>query len=131
MTEPWKIEIGELDKKMGVEILEESAEKVVARMPVEGNRQSLGLLHGGAMAALAEGVGSWASLIHASTFGKAVVGVDINATHHASGRSGYVTATATAIRLGRKVCSHEVVITDENGKRLCTARITNMLIDKH
>ena len=54
MNEVWKITLGELDKHMGVEVLEESAERVVARMPVAGNRQSLGLLHGGAMAALAE-----------------------------------------------------------------------------
>lgn len=128
--EPWKIVLGELDEKMGVQVIEESAEKVVATMPVEGNRQSLGLLHGGAMVSLAEAVGSWAAVIHASTMGKVCVGVDINATHHKSSRDGLVTATATAIRLGRMVCSHEVVITNDDGDRLCTARITNMVVDK-
>lgn len=128
--EPWKIVLGELDEKMGVKVIEESAERVVATMPVEGNRQSLGLLHGGAMVSLAEAVGSWAAVIHASTIGKVCVGVDINATHHKSSRDGLVTATATAIRLGRSVCSHEVVITNEDGDRLCTARITNMVVDK-
>ncbi|HCD3017116.1 PaaI family thioesterase [Corynebacterium striatum] len=126
----WQIQLGELDKKMGVEVVEQSPEKVVATMPVEGNTQSFGLLHGGAMACLAEAVGSWAAVIHASTLGKVAVGVDINATHHASGRAGLVTATATAIKLGRTLCSHEVVITDEVGKRLCTARITNAVVDK-
>ncbi|EEI77188.1 uncharacterized protein, possibly involved in aromatic compounds catabolism [Corynebacterium striatum] len=126
----WQIQLGELDKKMGVEVLEQSPEKVVATMPVEGNTQSFGLLHGGAMACLAEAVGSWAAVIHASTLGKVAVGVDINATHHASGRAGLVTATATAIKLGRTLCSHEVIITDEDGKRLCTARITNAVVDK-
>ncbi|MDN6620106.1 MAG: PaaI family thioesterase [Corynebacterium variabile] len=126
----WQIRLGELDEKMGVTILEESPDRVVATMPVRGNRQSLGLLHGGAMVARAEAVGSWAALKHASQTGKAVVGVDINATHHASGRAGLVTATATAIRLGRTVCSHEVVITDEDGRRLCTARITNMVVEQ-
>ncbi|WP_342319381.1 PaaI family thioesterase [Corynebacterium mayonis] len=130
MKEIWTITLGELDKKMGVEVLEESAQRVVARMPINGNRQSLGLLHGGAMVALAEAVGSWAAVIHASTMGKAAVGVDINATHHASGREGYVTATAQAIRLGRTLTSHEVVIEDDSGKRLCTARITNAVVDK-
>ena len=95
-AEVWKIQLGELDKKMGVEILEESAERVVATMPVEGNTQSFGLLHGGAMACIAEAVGSWAAVIHASTLGKVAVGVDINATHHASGRSGQVTASYPA-----------------------------------
>ena len=128
--EPWKIVLGELDEKMGVQVIEESAEKVVATMPIEGNRQSLGLLHGGAMVSLAEAVGSWAAVIHASTMGKVAVGVDINATHHKSSREGHVTATATAIRLGRMMCSREVIITNDNGDRLCTARITNMVVDK-
>ncbi len=127
---PWTIQLGELDRKMGVEVLEQSAQKVVATMPVDGNRQSLGLLHGGAMVALAEAVGSWAAVIHASEKGKVAVGVDINATHHASGRTGSVTATATAIRLGSTLTSHEVVITDEDGRRLCTARITNAIVGK-
>lgn len=128
--EPWKIVLGELDRKMGVEILTESAEKVVATMPIAGNRQSLGLLHGGAMVALAEAVGSWAAVIHASTMGKVAVGVDINATHHRSSRDGWVTATATAIRLGNTLTSHEVVLIDQEGRRLCTARITNAIVDK-
>ncbi|SER99343.1 PaaI family thioesterase [Corynebacterium cystitidis] len=127
--EIWQITLGELDEKMGVEVLEQSAEKVVARMPIDGNRQSLGLLHGGAMVALAEAVGSWAAVIHASSMGKVAVGIDINATHHSSGREGYATATATAIKLGRTLTSHEVVLADDHGRRLCTARITNAIVD--
>lgn len=84
----WQIQLGELDKKMGVEVLEQSPEKVVATMPVEGNTQSFGLLHGGAMACLAEAVGSWAAVIHASTLGKVAVGVDINATTMRPGAPG-------------------------------------------
>jgi uncharacterized protein (TIGR00369 family) len=124
----WKIELGELDEKMGVRILEQSAERVVATMPVEGNRQSFGLLHGGASVAFAEALGSWAAVIHAGP-GRSAVGVDINATHHRAARSGLVTGTATAIRLGRTITSHEVVVTDEDGNRLCTARITNLIVD--
>lgn len=124
----WTIELGELDEKMGVRILEQSAERVVATMPVEGNRQSFGLLHGGASVAFAEALGSWAAVIHAGP-GRSAVGVDINATHHASARSGLVTGVATAIRLGRTITSHEIVVTDEDGRRLCTARITNLIID--
>lgn len=124
----WTIELGELDEKMGVRILEQSAERVVATMPVAGNRQSFGLLHGGASVAFAEALGSWAAVIHAGP-GRSAVGLDINATHHRSARSGVVTGVATAIRLGRKVTSHEVVVTDEDGNRLCTARITNLIVD--
>ena len=124
----WTIELGELDEKMGVRILEQSAERVVATMPVVGNRQSFGLLHGGASVAFAEALGSWAAVIHAGP-GRSAVGLDINATHHRSARSGLVTGTATAIRLGRKVTSHEVVLTDEDGNRLCTVRITNLIVE--
>ncbi|CAN5356693.1 hotdog fold thioesterase [soil metagenome] len=125
----WQIVLGELDEKMGVTILEQSAERVVATMPVEGNRQSFGLLHGGASVAFAEAIGSWAAVIHARSIGKSAVGLDINATHHASATSGIVTGVATAVRLGKTVTSHEIVVSDDQGRRLCTARITNLLID--
>jgi 1,4-dihydroxy-2-naphthoyl-CoA hydrolase len=125
----WKIVLGELDIKMGVVILEESAERVVATLPVEGNRQSFGLLHGGASVAFAEALGSWAAVIHAGP-GRSAVGLDVNATHHRSATSGLVTGTATAISLGRRVTSHEVVIRDDQDRLLCTARITNLIVDK-
>ncbi|MCB4208412.1 PaaI family thioesterase [Arthrobacter sp. UM1] len=128
--EVWTIALGELDQRMGVEVLEESVEKVVTRMPIEGNRQSFGLLHGGAMVALGEATGSWAAVKHASTMGKVCVGVDVNATHHRSSRTGWVTATATPISLGRTLCSHEVVLRDDDGRRLCTVRITNLVTPK-
>ncbi|GAB3618923.1 hotdog fold thioesterase [Glutamicibacter endophyticus] len=128
--QPWTIELGELDKKMGVRIVEESVERVVATMPVAGNTQSFGLLHGGASLAVGEAVGSWAAVKYASTFGKVVVGVDVNATHHRSATDGLVTITATPLKLGRRLTSHEVVITDEQQRRICTLRITNLVIDK-
>lgn len=127
--ESWKIVLGELDIKMGVVILEQSAERVVATLPVEGNRQSFGLLHGGASVAFAEALGSWAAVIHAGP-DRSAVGLDINATHHRSATSGLVTGTATAISLGRRVTSHEIVIRDDQDRLLCTARITNLIIDK-
>ncbi|MCU1530568.1 MAG: hotdog fold thioesterase [Arthrobacter sp.] len=127
-AEPWNITLGELDEKMGVEIVEESAQRVVATMPVEGNRQSFGLLHGGASLAVGEAVGSWAAVIHASTLGKTAVGVDVSATHHKSARAGTVTITATAIHLGGTVATHEVVMTNDAGQRLCTLRITSLLL---
>ena len=125
----WQIALGELDEKMGVQIIEESVEKVVATMPVEGNRQSFGLLHGGASLAVGEAVGSWAAVKHASTMGKSAVGVDVSATHHKGAREGIITITATPISLGRRMASHEVVIENEAGQRLCTMRITNLIID--
>lgn len=124
----WEIVLGELDVKMGVTILEQSAERVVATMPVQGNRQSFGLLHGGASVAFAEALGSWAAVIHAGP-GRTAVGVDINATHHRAATGGIVTGVATAVQLGRTLACHEIVITDDEGRRLCTARITNLLRD--
>lgn len=125
----WTIEPGELDVKLGIVIIEQSPERMVATMPVEGNRQGFGLLHGGASAALAEMLGSWAAVLHAGE-GRTAVGVDLNVTHHRAVRSGTVTGVATAIRLGRKIASHEVVVTDEEGRRVCTARITNLILDE-
>ncbi|MFF5791760.1 PaaI family thioesterase [Paeniglutamicibacter sp. NPDC012692] len=125
----WQIALGELDEKMGVKIVEESVDKVVATMPVEGNRQSFGLLHGGASLAVGEAVGSWAAVKHASTMGKSAVGVDVSATHHKGAREGIITITATPISLGRRMASHQVVIENEAGQRLCTMRITNLIID--
>lgn len=115
---------GTMNEHMGVEILQASAQRCVARMPVEPNTQPYGLLHGGASVALAETLGSIGSALHAATLGKIAVGLDINATHHRSARSGWVTGTATPLSLGGTVTSYEVVIVDEDDRRLCTARIT-------
>jgi uncharacterized protein (TIGR00369 family) len=118
---------GALNRKMGIEILEASAERVVGTMPVKGNTQPYGLLHGGASVVLAETLGSVGSAIHGSP-DRLSVGVDINATHHRSATDGIVTGTATAIHLGRTTAAYEVVITDERGKRVCTSRITCALM---
>ncbi|GEP32867.1 hypothetical protein NSZ01_06350 [Nocardioides szechwanensis] len=119
--------MGALNEKMGVELLEVSAERIVATMPVEGNTQPYGLLHGGASVVLAESLGSIGSALHAHP-DKVSVGVDINATHHRSATSGVVTGVATPIHLGRTSACFEVVVSDERGKRVCTARITCALV---
>lgn len=119
--------MGALNEKMGVELIEISAERIVGTMPVEGNTQPFGLLHGGASVALAETLGSVGSAIHAYPDSIAV-GVDINATHHRAATSGTVTGVATAIHLGRTSAAYEIVITDERGKRVCTSRITCALV---
>lgn len=114
---------------MKIEFVEaESPQRLVARMPVEGNTQPYGLLHGGASCVLAETLGSIGSALHGATMGKVAVGIDINATHHRAVSSGYVTGVATAIHLGRTTTSYEVVITDDRDRRVCTARLTCQLI---
>ena len=119
---------GALATKMGIEFLELSAEHSVARMPVEGNTQVIGLLHGGAHVVLAESLGSVSSAIHAGP-GRYAVGIEINASHSRSVTSGFVTATCTALVLGRTLATHEIVMRDEEGRRLSTVRMTNMLRD--
>jgi 1,4-dihydroxy-2-naphthoyl-CoA hydrolase len=119
--------MGALNERLGIELKEISAERVVGTMPVEGNTQPYGLLHGGASVALAETLGSVGSGIHAYP-DRMSVGIDINATHHRSVTSGTVTGVATAIHLGRTMAAYEVVITDERGKRVCTSRITCALL---
>ena len=120
---------GELTRKMGIEFLELSASRSIARMPVEGNRQVVGLLHGGAHVVLGESLGSVSSAIHAGP-GRYAVGIEINATHSRSVTEGVVTATCEALVLGRTLCTHETVVRDEAGRRLSTIRMTNLLRDR-
>ncbi|GAA0724376.1 hotdog fold thioesterase [Dactylosporangium roseum] len=116
---------GGLAERMGIVLVEAAPERVVGTMPVEGNTQPYGLLHGGASVVLAETLGSIGSALHAARlFNGIAVGVEINATHHRSARSGIVTGVATPLRLGGMIATYEIVITDESGERVCTARLT-------
>ncbi|MEV4469359.1 hotdog fold thioesterase [Nonomuraea sp. NPDC049421] len=119
---------GTLADRLGIEFLEVSPERVVGRMPVEGNTQPYGLLHGGASAVLAETLGSVGAAVHAGA-GRIAVGIEINATHHRSARSGWVTGVATRLHGGRTLATYDIEITDEQGRRVCTSRLTCMLRD--
>lgn len=120
--------LGGLPDRLGIQLVEASLERVVATMPVEGNTQPLGLLHGGASVALAETVGSIGAALHAiRDSGGFALGVDINATHHKAVRTGTVTGVATPLRLGRTIATYDIVITDDAGDRVCTARLTCLL----
>lgn len=117
---------GDLANKMGFKFVQLSAELSVATMPVTGNTQVVGLLHGGAHVVLAETLGSISSAIHAGP-GRIAVGIEINATHSRSVTSGIVTGTCIALSLGRTLATHEIVMRDEGGRRLSTVRMTNFL----
>ncbi|MEU9239856.1 hotdog fold thioesterase [Streptomyces shenzhenensis] len=119
---------GHLGNRMGVQIVEASADRVVGTMPVEGNTQPYGLLHGGASAVLAETLGSVGSMLHGGS-SKIAVGVDLNCTHHRGARSGLVTGVATPVHRGRSTATYEIVISDEEGRRVCSARLTCLLRD--
>ncbi|KPC59567.1 PaaI family thioesterase [Streptomyces chattanoogensis] len=117
---------GHLGERMSVQVLEAAPERVVGTMPVEGNTQPYGLLHGGASAVLAETLGSVGSMLHGGPT-RLAVGVDLNCTHHRGVRSGLVTGVATPVHRGRSTATYEIAITDEQDKRVCTARLTCML----
>ena len=101
----------------------------MGRMPVAGNTQPYGLLHGGASVVLAETLGSTGAAIHAGA-DRIAVGIEINATHHRSATSGFVTGVATRLHGGRSLATYEIEITDEQGRRVCTSRLTCMLRDR-
>ncbi|WP_062213654.1 PaaI family thioesterase [Demequina oxidasica] len=109
--------------RMGIEILSVTPEAAVGTMPVAGNVQPYGLLHGGASAVLAETLGSLAAMAHAGE-GKVAVGVDLNITHHRSVRNGIVTGTATALHRGRTTATYAINVTDQDNHNLATARLT-------
>ncbi|GAA1787820.1 hotdog fold thioesterase [Luedemannella flava] len=116
---------GPLAERMGIEIIEAGPDRVVGRMPVVGNTQPYGLLHGGASCVLAETLGSIGAALHAiELFGGIAVGVDISATHHRAVRAGVVTGVATPLHRGGTIATYEIVITDERDRRVCTARLT-------
>jgi uncharacterized protein (TIGR00369 family) len=126
---PSEIDGGILGEKMGIEFIEVTAQRVVGRMPVAGNTQPFGLLHGGASLVLAESLGSIGAVMHAGQ-GQIAVGIEINATHHRAARSGFVTGIATALSLGKTLATYEVLITDDDGNRVCTSRITCLIRPK-
>ena len=120
---------GTLASRMGIRIISASAEQVVARMPVDGNAQPYGLLHGGASCVLAETIGSLGAFLHAGP-GRVVVGIEISATHHRGARDGEVTAVATLASGGRTLVTYDIVVTDTAGHRVCTARLTCLIRDQ-
>jgi 1,4-dihydroxy-2-naphthoyl-CoA hydrolase len=120
---------GTLAHRMGIKVLSASGSEVVATMPVAGNTQPFGLLHGGASCVLAETIGSLGAALHAG-LGRVVVGIEISATHHRAARDGDVTAVATLAHGGRTIATYEIVITDSVGHRVCTSRLTCLIRDQ-
>ena len=118
--------VAALHARMGIEILEVGPDRVVGRMPVEGNTQPYGLLHGGASCVLAEGLGSYAAAVHAHPDGIAL-GLELNASHHRAVSSGWVTGTCVPLHRGRTVATYEIVIRDEQDRPTCTARLTCLI----
>jgi 1,4-dihydroxy-2-naphthoyl-CoA hydrolase len=122
-------EEGTLPERMGIEIGEATPQRVVGTMPVAGNTQPYGLMHGGASCVLAETLGSIGAALHAAP-DRLAVGLEISASHHRAVRRGTVTGVATAVHLGRSVATYQIEVTDERDRRVCTARLTCMIVDR-
>jgi 1,4-dihydroxy-2-naphthoyl-CoA hydrolase len=118
---------GTLMERMGIEVLEAGPQRVVGTMPVAGNTQPYGLLHGGASVVLAETLGSYGAMLHAGP-GRQAVGIEVSASHHRGATDGVVTGTARAVHLGGTTAVYEIVVEDSRSRRVCTARLTCLLI---
>ncbi|WP_277210493.1 hotdog fold thioesterase [Isoptericola croceus] len=119
---------GTFIERTGIDLTEVSATMTSGTMPVAGNTQPAGLLHGGATAALAETLGSVAAQSHAGRR-RAAVGLELNITHHRGVRAGWVHGVATALHLGRSTAAYEIVISDDDGRRVATARLTCLVLE--
>jgi 1,4-dihydroxy-2-naphthoyl-CoA hydrolase len=116
-------QIEQLTERLGIELVTLSLDEVVGTLPVKGNRQPFGLLHGGASAVLAETLGSTLSALHALP-DRFPVGLELACTHHRAATEGLVTGVARPIHIGRSTSTTEIVITDAEGRRTCTAKLT-------
>ena len=130
MTDPTKDQLadlnamkGELAEHLGIVLTAVTPKQVTGTMPVAGNRQPYGLLHGGASAALAETLGSYHAVVSAGANATAV-GIELNCSHHSSARDGLVYGVSTPLRVGRTLATFEIVVSDETGNRICTSRLT-------
>lgn len=120
---------GSLMERMEISLDDVTPTRVVASMPVAGNTQPYGLLHGGASAVLAETIGSIGAGIHAAAIGKLPVGIELSCTHHRAARSGRVHATGVPLSNGRSLSTWQITIRDDDDRLICTSRLTCMLRD--
>ncbi|MEI4270929.1 PaaI family thioesterase [Klenkia sp. LSe6-5] len=119
-------DLSPLDRKLGIEITDHDPDRLVATIPVAGNEQPFGLLHGGATCALAETVGSWAGALHAGPGGQ-VVGIELNVSYLRGATAGTVTAVCTPVRRGRTLATFRIEMSDDQGRPTASARLTTFL----
>ena len=120
-----------LMETLEIEYIDAGEGSLTAKMPVNSRvHQPMGLLHGGASVALAESVGSAASMLFVNPEKSEVRGIEISANHVRAKREGMVTATARIMHQGRSVHLWEIKITDEAGKLISICKLTNMVLPK-
>ncbi|MGH3621335.1 MAG: PaaI family thioesterase [Sciscionella sp.] len=119
----------QLATKLGIEIVDWNPRRLVATMPVAGNRQPYGLLHGGASAVLAETLGSIAAALNAPR-DRVALGLELSCTHHRAAKQGTVTGVCVPLHTGRSTATYEITMFDEDERRTCTARLTCILRER-
>ncbi len=119
--------VSPFDAKLGLEISSVSAQRVIGRVPVDGNTQPFGLWHGGASAAVMETLGSLGANAHAGR-GRRAVGAELNVSHLRSVTQGWVHAQATALHLGRTSAVYQIDLRDDEGRLLASGRLSCRLI---
>jgi 1,4-dihydroxy-2-naphthoyl-CoA hydrolase len=124
---PLDPKLDQLAVRMGIRITDPDRDRLVGTMPVAGNRQPWGRLHGGANAVLAETLGSVAAAKHAADHDSLAFGVELSCSHHRGVSEGQVTGVVTPLHLGRTLSTFEIVITDDLDARICTARLSCVL----
>jgi len=119
-----------LGDHLGIEFIEKGDDYLVARMPVDHRtKQPFGLLHGGASVALAETLGSIASVLCLDDPAKEkAVGLEINANHVRSVTEGWVYGKVSPIHIGRRTHLWDIQITNEEGKLVCISRLTVAIV---
>lgn len=121
--------VNALADKLGIKALEVAATEAVFMMPVAGNTQVVGVLHGGATAALCENAASAAANVHAQESGMLAVGTEMSISHLRPATGGVVRATVTAVHLGKRRTVHQVQVQDERGRIISTALVTNLIVE--
>ena len=120
-----------LMRTLNIEYTDAGEDYLVATMPVNSSvHQPFGLLHGGASVALAESVGSAASLLYVNSEHSEVRGIEISANHLKAKRDGIVTATARIVHKGKSIHLWEIRITDEKDNLISLCKLTNMVLPK-
>lgn len=120
-----------LMQTLEIEFIDAGEDFLIATMPVNSRvHQPMGLLHGGASVALAESVGSAASIMFVNPEKSEVRGIEISANHLRAKKEGIVTGTARIIHKGRSIHLWEIKIVDEQGKLISLCKLTNMILPR-
>lgn len=119
---------GTLMERMGIEWVEVAPARLVARMPVAGNEQVYGVLHGGATATLCETVGSFGTAVVVG-LDRRVVGIQLSVNHLRSVSAGHVTCVGVPVRVGRRVAVWDLRVTDERDELVAAASLTVAIRD--